>query len=569
MTDSITIYLDPIPTEGDITVRVVDSETGNAISGASVSGASRSGSTNSSGYAYFYDVPFGSYTFTASKSGYYSDSSTAVISLSDMTDSITIYLDPIPTEGDITVKVVDSGTGKVISGASVSGASRSGTTNSSGYAYFNDVPFGSYTFTASKTGYYSNTGTATISLSDMTKTITIYLDLIPTSGDITVYVKDKETGSAISGASVSGGGRSGTTNSSGYIKFTELDFGSYTFTASADGYVSGSGSTSISVTATDKTITIYLEEKKTDLSPDAIINGDIYKGSNIIVSAEVTNDGDIDLIPGKAATVTMTAKRNGGSVFDTQTTTVIIPANDSNLVWFTVNMPASGYTSNTVTFEFKVTAPSGVKETSVSNNTDTISKTVVDLPNRNCADPGLELDAPSGFNYSKYSSNSATTRTWSVYEWNGGFVKKTYTAKLVMSASLVPDASAGYRKQSGGIWTTRSGYGLNTEVTVSVSGTTTTAGTLKVDTFYPEHNYSTATNKSDRLELVSGKYVFKSNGSTVSGSRMHTTPLWFPDKAYAVKYYAYDLWCPGGMLYGYTNAYVNIDGDMYDDLYTN
>ena len=569
MTDNITIYLDPIPTTGDITVKVVDSETGSVISGASVSGASRSGSTNSSGYAYFYDVPFGSYTFTASKSGYYSDSSTAVISLSDMTDSITIYLDPIPTEGDITVKVVDSGTGKVISGASVSGASRSGTTNSSGYAYFNDVPFGSYTFTASKTGYYSNTGTATISLSDMTKTITIYLDLIPTSGDITVYVKDKETGSAISGASVSGGGRSGTTNSSGYIKFTELDFGSYTFTASADGYVSGSGSTSISVTATDKTITIYLEEKKTDLSPDAIINGDIYKGSTIIVSAEINNDGDIDLIPGKAATVTMTAKRNGGSVFDTQTTTVIIPANDSNLVWFTVNMPASGYTSNTVTFEFKVTAPSGVKETTVSNNTDTISKTVVDLPNRNCADPGLELDAPSGLNYSKYSSNSATTRTWSVYEWNGGFVKKTYTAKLVMSASLVPDASAGYRKQSGGIWTTRSGYGLNTEVTVSVSGTTTTAGTLKVDTFYPEHNYSTATNKSDRLELVSGKYVFKSNGSTVSGSRMHTTPLWFPDKAYAVKYYAYDLWCPGGMLYGYTNAYVNIDGDMYDDLYTN
>ena len=570
MTDSITIYLEPIPTEGDITVRVVDSETGNAISGASVSGASRSGSTNSSGYAYFYDVPFGSYTFTASKSGYYSGSSNATISLSDMTDSITIYLDPIPTEGDITVKVVDSGTGRVISCASVSGASRSGTTNSSGLAYFYDVPFGSYTFTASATGYYSNTGTASISLSDMTDTITIYLDLIPTSGDITVYVKDKDTGSAISGASVSGGGRSGTTNSSGYIKFTELDFGSYTFTASAEGYVSGTGSASISVTATDKTITIYLEEKRTDLSPDAIVNGDIYKGSTIIVSAEVNNDGDIDLIPGKAATVTMTAKRNGGSVFDTQTKTVIIPANASNLVWFTVDMPKDGYTSSTVTFEFKVSAPSGVKETSVSNNTDTISKTVVDLPNRNCVDADMELNAPSSFSYSKYSSNSATTRTWSVYEWNGGFVRKTYTAKLVMSAALVPDATAGYRKQSGGIWTTRSSYGLNTEVSVSVSGGgSDIAGTLKVDSFYPEHNYSTATNKSDRLELVGGKYVFKSNGNTVSGSRMHTTPLWFPDKAYAVKYYAFDLWCPGGMLYGYTNAYVNIDGDMYDDLYTN
>ena len=83
----MTIYLDPIPTTGDITVKVVDSETGSVISGASVSGASRSGSTNSSGYAYFYDIPFGSYTFTASKSGYYSGSSTASISLSDMSDS--------------------------------------------------------------------------------------------------------------------------------------------------------------------------------------------------------------------------------------------------------------------------------------------------------------------------------------------------------------------------------------------------------------------------------------------------------------------------------------------------
>lgn len=86
------------------------------------------------------------------------------------------------------------------------------------------------------------------------------------------------------------------------------------------------------------------------------------------------------------------------------------------------------------------------------------------------------------------------------------------------------------------------------------------AGTLKVDSFYPEHNYSTLTNKSDRLVQASGKY---------SWLEMHHTPLWFPDKAYSVKFCAYDLWCPGGMLSGYTNAYVNIDGDMYDDLYTN
>lgn len=184
---------------------------------------------------------------------------------------------------------------------------------------------------------------------------------------------------------------------------------------------------------------------------------------------------------------------------------------------------------------------------------------MIDLPARNCEVSGLELTAPKAFSYSRFSSDSAVERMWSVYEWNGGFVRRTYTAKLRMSAVLVPDISAGYRKKSGNVWTTRSGYGLNTEVNVSVDGSEI-AGVLKVDSFYPEHNYSTLTNKSDRLVQASGKYAWL---------KMHHTPLWFPDKAYSVKYYAYDLWCPGGMLSSYTNAYVNIDGDMYDDLYTN
>ena len=94
-------------------------------------------------------------------------------------------------------------------------------------------------------------------------------------------------------------------------------------------------------------------------------------------------------------------------------------------------------------------------------------------------------------------------------------------------------------------------------------------GELKVDVFYPEYNYSAFEANSDRLELIEGMYVFKINTSSINESRMHGIPLWFPDGAYAAKYYAYDLWCPAGMLYGYTNAYVIIEGDMYDDLYTN
>ncbi len=568
--NSKTITLKLYKQTGDITVTVKDSETRQPISGASVTGAGCGGTTDRNGVVSFDGIEFGTHTFTASADGYYSNTGRATISRTSYSTSITIFLDPLPKVGDITVKVVDSETDKAIYGANVFGANRNGTTNSSGYVYFYDISFGSYTFTASANGYYSDSKTASISQNDPNDSITIYLDPIPTSGDITVYVKDKETGSAISGTYVSGSGRSGNTNSSGKIEFTGLNFGTHTFTATASEYGSGSGSGYISETDTEDTVTIYLEKSKTDLFPDAFCNGEIYKGSTIIVSAEITNDGDVDLTPSKPANVTMTAKRNGNTVFDTQNKTVIIPANDSNLVWFTVDMPDSGYTSDTVTFEFEVTAPAGVTETNLSNNGDTLTKTVYDLPARDCEDPGMTTEAPSSFRYSKYSEDTSEVLKWEVYEWNGGFVKKTYTASLDMTASLIPNENAGYREKISGIWTTRSGYGVDTEVTVDVdSDFEDVEGTLKVDTFYPEHNYSTAAKKSDRLELVSGKYVFKKNSNSVNASRMHGIPLWFPDGAYAVKYYAYDLWCPAGMLTGYTNAYVNISGDMYDDLYTN
>ncbi len=568
--NSKTITLKLYKQTGDITVTVKDSETRQPISGASVTGAGCGGTTNRNGVVSFDGIEFGTHTFTASADGYYSNTGRATISRTSYSTSITIYLDPLPKVGDITVRVVDSETDKAIYGANVSGVNRNGTTNSSGYVYFYDVSFGSYTFTASASGYYSDSKAASISLNDPTDSITIYLDPIPTSGDITVYVKAKETGSAISGAYVSGSGRSGNTNSSGKIEFTGLNFGTHTFMATASEYGSGNGSGYISESDTEDTVTIYLEKSKTDLSPDAFCNGDIYKGSTIIVSAEITNDGDVDLTPTKPASVTMTAKRNGNTVFDTQTKTVIIPANDSNLVWFTVDMPDSGYTSDTVTFEFMVTAPTGVTETNVYNNDDTLTKTVYDLPARDCEDPGMTTDAPSSFKYSKYSEDTSEVLEWEVYEWNGGFVKKTYTASLDMTASLIPNENAGYREKISGIWTTRSGYGVDTEVTVDVdSDFEDVEGTLKVDTFYPEHNYSTTAKKSDRLELVGDEYVFKKNSSSVNASRMHGIPLWFPDGAYAVKYYAYDLWCPAGMLTGYTNAHVNISGDMYDDLYTN
>jgi len=459
-----TIVLKLYKQVGDITVTVKDSGTRRPIYGAYVSGAGKSGTTNSSGTVWFSDISFGKYTFTASASGYHPNTGSVTISQTTKSTNITIYLDPIPKTGNITVRVMDSETKLPITGADVSYLNLGGSTDSNGYFYFNNIPFGSYTFTASADGYYSNSETTSIALNNRTNNITIFLAPIPTSGDITVYVKDRESDSAISDAYVSGSGRNGNTDSSGSITFTDLDFGTHTFTATANEYDSASGTGTISETDTEDIVVIYLEKSKTDLSPDAFCNGDIYKGSTIIVSAAITNDGDVDLTPDRPASVTMTAKRNGNTIFDTQTKTVIIPSNDSNLVWFTVEMPDSGYTSDTVTFEFSVTVPAGVTETNLYNNSDTLTKSVHDLPARDCEDPGMTTDAPSSFKYSKYSEDTSEVLEWKVYEWNGGFVKKTYTASLDMTASLIPNENAGYREKISGIWTTRSGYGVETEV---------------------------------------------------------------------------------------------------------
>ena len=579
---TVYIYLTPevvTPTSGSITVYVKDANTGAYISGATISGDG-SGTTNSSGYKSFSGLSFGSYSFSASKSGYYAGSGSATISSSSTSKSVTIYLTPIPTSGTITVYVKDASTGAAISGASVSGGGVSGSTNASGYVSFSGLSFGSYTFSASKSGYSSGSGSASISTSATTNSVTIYLTKLPTSGSITVTVRDKETNAVLSGATVSGGGYSGTTGSSGTVSFSTMPFTTYTFTASKSGYNSSTGSATISATSATKSITIYLEKKKADVGVVAeAVDGTVYRGSTIMVSADIYGDEAIDFTPSNPLTVTMKATRNGGTIFDTQTKSVICPKGDTNLVWFTVDIPKTGYTSANVTFTFTVTTPATITDTASTNDVSSKTVTTYVLPDRSTPDASFELDPPADFTDSTYKTNNNKQLSWSVWEWDGGFVEKTYSAKLTVKAELTPDATAVWSKYNNTkkLWTTRSGYGLNTAVTVSLTGVDSDmfTGNAKVNAYYPEFNYSTGTNKSNMLLLgtenesgYSASFTFDANADTISGNKMHVTPVWFPDGEYSVKYVVYDIWTPAGMLTTTTYAIINIEGSMYDDYYT-
>ena len=304
----MTIRLTPIPTTGTITVKVVDAVTGSVISGASITGGG-TGTTSSAGSVTFSNVPFGTYSYSASKTGYYSGSGSGTISLSAQSTTVTIKLTPIPTTGTITVKVVDAATGAAISGASITGG-KAGTTSSAGTVSFADVPFGTYSFTASKSGYLSNSGSATISLSAQSTTVTIKLTPV---GAITVYVRDKATNALISGASVIGSG-TGTTSSSGTVSFGSLQIGTYSYTASKSGYIGGSGSASITKAGDNLTVTIYLTPIGSvtvyvrDKATNALIAGASITGSG---TGTTNSSGSISFGSLQIGTYSYTASKSG------------------------------------------------------------------------------------------------------------------------------------------------------------------------------------------------------------------------------------------------------------------
>jgi hypothetical protein len=402
------------------------------------------------------------------------------------------------------------------------------------------------------------------------------------TGSIKVVAYDTSTGASIPNARVSLGGRSGGNETI----FSGLSFGRYSASASAPGYNSGNGSATISQSNPDATISIALQ--KIQQSPSAemdieiLTNGVYRKGSTVIVSAICSSDCDI--LPTNPATVSLNAtyKKKSGSGYGTTTITsqqkeVIIPEGESNLVWFEFTLPSSEYYSDEISLECKITPPEDMSgQQRQANKTIPVSDYIA----RSSPKTEFEKSAPASFRVPSVPERTASQLTWEVWEWvDNSFVKNTYSASLNTAASLVPDSTAGYKQYNNatGLWTTRSGYGLNTLLTVSVNNThEAVTGNAKADVFYPEYSYSESDNKSNNLllqsKVLSGstlKYTFsfEPNQDTISGNKMHKTPIWYPDGRYTIEYQIFDIWTPGGELTAVDHATIIIDGNMYDDSY--
>lgn len=225
-----------------------------------------------------------------------------------------------PATGTIDGAVTDAGTLLPISGVVVTDGTHSATTDINGVYTLTNVSVGTYTVTASATGYSDISQADVVVTENTTTTVDFALTTI-VYGSIEGIVTD--SGIPIEGAMVTDGTRQVITDAAGYYLISDVPDGTYTVTASATGYqdlsqsvtVSGIAVTNFSLQAVSQAtkitvdsidystaggrynkkhlnISLYLINDLGDAVFEAYISIDLFRDGVIIASGTGTTDTD-------------------------------------------------------------------------------------------------------------------------------------------------------------------------------------------------------------------------------------------------------------------------------------
>jgi alpha-L-arabinofuranosidase len=219
-----------VPDPGTISGTVTDSVTAMAVAGATVSDGASTTSTDGNGAYALNMLPEGGYTITVSAPTYQAQSVAASVAPGATTMvNISLVADP----GAITGTVTDALTGNAIPGATISDGAGTTNTDGNGVYALSGITEGSYTITASASGYQAQGIIVSVAPS---ATATVNFSLVPEPGAISGTVMDSVTSNAIPGATISDGAGGTSTDGNGDYALSMLSEGSYTITASAPGY---------------------------------------------------------------------------------------------------------------------------------------------------------------------------------------------------------------------------------------------------------------------------------------------------------------------------------------------
>jgi hypothetical protein len=294
---------------------------------------------------------------------------------------------------------------------------------------------------------------------------------------------------------------------------------------------------------------------------DKILNRVYRVDTDVITSVVVYNYSSSDLL---GCTVTFTVDG-----VTQQSKTVPVPPGGSNLCWFKWHTPSTpGYVNISAT-------ASGSGAAVVDNDDNYIYSCNEQTP----PDP-QGTDTNSNYSFVEPGSSGATpSLSWGVWNYyytyvvvaNGvipivNWYYTSYSASLTSSLTVTPDAHCPTAfKSSDGIWSMKSGYGINEQVKTSISTTSPADVTAvqRVAGFYPEFEYGTYFRLFEQMS--DGLFQLKANKYSMYNSRVQFTPVWFPNSDYVAQSYCYDLWTPAGMLSSYSTDTIHISGSCFDD----
>ena len=319
-----------------------------------------------------------------------------------------------------------------------------------------------------------------------------------------------------------------------------------------------------------KTMTLSVNALRPDIEiVDSTIT-DWYAGMEVTVSATVRNQ-TAQPVPSVAIRLSI-----GGRSY---TESIPIAGNGSNLAVFRITVPKAG----SYAVELAADPNGALSETDEGNNSLTKNIQVLAVPASIVADPdSSEMEQ----RYEAYGLTSLPTDASSSYHtWqevrleNGSYNTKTFYARLTTTLAIIPDSRIAYADKPRQM---ESGFGFSVQCTTTLTTNydhpEKLVGTQMVWERYPESAYGQFAdwqNVRDSLEIKTGEagdmtitWQLAVNPYSTTGSRLHYTPLWYPDGNYIAWAQAFYAWSPVGQLYEHKTDTLTIEGDMYDRVTT-
>lgn len=292
-----------------------------------------------------------------------------------------------------------------------------------------------------------------------------------------------------------------------------------------------------------------------------------YAGKDVVITATVANYTAQD-VPSVTVRLTVGSNRYEEAI--------PLPGNGSNLAVFRVTLPnRTGATAIT----FVVDPYNALPEENEGNNNFERTIQIVNAPTGAVIDPDSE-DTLIHYKNSGLlplpSTENSDYHIWQEIRLEGDeYVTKTFWAQMQTVFEVTPDARIAYADKPQQM---ESGFGVNTNLTTRITTNydhpEKLVGCQMAWVYAPETGYGQIAQWSsvfDSLERISGnqgalntRWHQKVNPFSESGSRLHYTPLWYPDGQYTLLCQSFYGWTPAGQMYWFDVGSVDILGDMYD-----